>query len=129
MPSPDPTFKKINPLLGLHPDHHKKVKKYRALEMNSLKVFLCLLPFVYIIIVLLDYFMFGFVSEDRTRVTLELIVGYYIMFVVIIYSMSNKMIYVDKDGVANEHWTYYEPFDVKVFEKDLGVSHEKYRGN
>lgn len=128
MPNPDPTFRKINVLLGLDPDHHKKVKKYRTLEMESVKIFLYLVPFAFILIVLVDYFVFGFVSNDRTRVAFELILTMCVAFVVIIYWMSNKMIYVESNGTNSEHWVFYEPLDKKKFEKDIGVDHEKYQG-
>lgn len=129
MPNPDPTFKKINVLLGLHPDHHKKVEKYRSLEMESVKIFLYLVPFAFIFVVLVDYLVFGFVAEDRTRVAFELILGLYIMFIAIIYVMSSKMIYVDSNGTNSEHWVFYEPLDKKKFERDIGVSYEKYKGS
>lgn len=128
MPDPDPTFRKINVLLGLDPDHHKKVKKYRTLDMESVRIFLWLVPFAFILIVLVDYFVFGFVAEDRLRVALELILTMCIILIVIIYSFSNKTIYVESNGTNSEHWVFYEQFDKKKFEQDIGISHEKYQG-
>ena len=78
---------------------------------------------------MVDYFVFGFVSNDRARIAFELILTMCIMFIVIIYSLSSKMIYVESNGTNSEHWVFYEPLDKKKFEKDIGVSYEKYKGS
>ena len=124
MPSPDPTFRKTNVMLGLDPDHHKKVKKYRVLNVEDLKCMYWLIPLIEILVIFIDKYIVKWMVTTYTEHVL-FVASFYVIIVFFTKILSKPMIYVDKTEVDKEYWVYHEDFDTNEFKKEIGVTNDK----